>query len=168
MDFLVEFLEKGGAWVIKDPTLIAAKKDSPDVLLNPVISHLRGVSPSFWKRVGDTIEMCEELKSTNTQGGTFDYSLVPTLNPHIQDLEKKVHEVKCFVDAKHHELQSTHTIDLANQRSKFDHELNQAKNDHILAVTELEQRMDKKFKTVRNLALLYILLDLLINLLKGI
>jgi hypothetical protein len=55
MDYLVEFLESGGARVIKDPLLIAKKRDLPNVLLSPDISHLTGVSPSFWVREGDTI-----------------------------------------------------------------------------------------------------------------
>jgi len=55
MDFLVEFLESGGARIIKDPLLIDKKKHLPNVLLSPDISHLVGVSPSFWVREGDTI-----------------------------------------------------------------------------------------------------------------
>lgn len=55
MDFLVEFLETGGARIIKDPLLIEKKKGLPNVLLSPDISHLKGVSPSFWVREGNTI-----------------------------------------------------------------------------------------------------------------
>jgi hypothetical protein len=55
MDYLVEFVESGGARIIKDPLLIDRKKDSPNVLLNPDIRHLRGVSPSFWIKEGDSI-----------------------------------------------------------------------------------------------------------------
>lgn len=55
MDYLVEFLEQGGARIIKDPMLIDRKKDLPNVLLNPDVRHLRGVSPSFWVRKGNEI-----------------------------------------------------------------------------------------------------------------
>lgn len=55
MDFLVEFLETG-ARIIKDPLLIERKKDLPNVLLNPTISHLKGISPSFWIKNGNVIE----------------------------------------------------------------------------------------------------------------
>lgn len=55
MDYLVEFLESGGARIIKDPLLIERKKDSSNVLLNPDIRHLRGISPSFWIKEGETI-----------------------------------------------------------------------------------------------------------------
>jgi hypothetical protein len=54
MDYLVEFLEVG-ARVIKDPSLIEAKLNQDNVLLNPEIKHLAGISPSFWVREGDTI-----------------------------------------------------------------------------------------------------------------
>lgn len=54
MDYLVEFLEVG-ARVIKDPLLIEKKKDLPNVLLNPDLSHLRGVSPSFWVKDGAVV-----------------------------------------------------------------------------------------------------------------
>ena len=53
MDYLVEFLDQGGARIIKDPLLIERKKDSTNVLINPDIRHLRGVSPSFWIRESD-------------------------------------------------------------------------------------------------------------------
>lgn len=48
MDYIVEFLETGGARVIKDPVIIEKKKDAPNVLLNPELRHLQGISPSFW------------------------------------------------------------------------------------------------------------------------
>lgn len=54
MDYLVEFLDIG-ARIIKDPSLIEAKKGQENVLLNPDISHLKGVSPSFWVKDGETI-----------------------------------------------------------------------------------------------------------------
>lgn len=54
MDYLVEFLESG-ARIIKDPLLVQKKKDLPNVLLNPDLTHLKGVSPSFWVQEGDTI-----------------------------------------------------------------------------------------------------------------
>lgn len=54
MDYLVEFLESG-ARIIKDPLLIEKKKGLPNVLLNPDLTHLKGVSPSFWVKEGSTI-----------------------------------------------------------------------------------------------------------------
>lgn len=54
MDYLVEFLESG-ARIIKDPLLIEKKKGLPNVVFNPDLTHLKGVSPSFWVKEGDTI-----------------------------------------------------------------------------------------------------------------
>lgn len=54
MDFLVEFLDVG-AKIIKDPTIIEAKKNNDNVILNPDISHLIGISPSFWVKDGDKV-----------------------------------------------------------------------------------------------------------------
>lgn len=54
MDYLVEFLEEG-ARLIKDPVLIEKKKNLPNILLNPNIKHLKGISPSFWYREGDRV-----------------------------------------------------------------------------------------------------------------
>lgn len=54
MDFLVEFSEHG-ARIIKDPSLIESKKSQPNVLINPEISHLAGISPSFWVKDGDKV-----------------------------------------------------------------------------------------------------------------
>jgi hypothetical protein len=56
MDYLVEFLDTG-ARVIKDPHLVDKKRHLPNVLLNPKISHLRGISPSFWMRDGEGISV---------------------------------------------------------------------------------------------------------------
>jgi hypothetical protein len=56
MDFLVEFLESGGARIIKDALLVEKKKNFPNVLLNPDISHLKGISPSFWIKDGSVID----------------------------------------------------------------------------------------------------------------
>lgn len=46
-DFLVEFTENG-AIVHKDPSIIASKKDLPFCFLNPNLSKISGISPSYW------------------------------------------------------------------------------------------------------------------------
>lgn len=75
MDYLVEFLDIG-ARVIKDPSLIEAKKGQENVLLNPEIAHLKGVSPSFWVREGDTITHMgvEESKEMVFGANSFTHS----------------------------------------------------------------------------------------------
>lgn len=75
MDYLVEFLDIG-ARVIKDPSLIEAKKGQANVLLNPDISHLKGVSPSFWVRNGETITHMglEESKEMIFGANSFTHS----------------------------------------------------------------------------------------------
>lgn len=55
MDYLVEFLESGGARIIKDPLLISKKQGLPNTMLNPPIDHLKGISPSFWIQDGEVI-----------------------------------------------------------------------------------------------------------------
>lgn len=98
MDYLVEFFDIG-ARVIKDPSLIEAKKGQGNVLLNPDISHLRGISPSFWVRDGDKIghigieESKEAVFSGKAFAPSFDAVVMPepiTLN--LIKLEKMVHE----------------------------------------------------------------------------
>jgi hypothetical protein len=56
MDYLVEFIDSG-ARVIKDPNLVEKKRNLPNVLVNPKISHLRGISPSFWIKDGEGISV---------------------------------------------------------------------------------------------------------------
>ncbi len=46
MDYLVEFLDIG-ARVIKDPVMIESKMGQDNVLLNPEIRPLTGISPSY-------------------------------------------------------------------------------------------------------------------------
>ena len=62
MDFLVEFLDIG-AKLIKDPKTIEEKKGQSNVLLNPDIKHLKGISPSFWVKDGDKIGYQNSSKS---------------------------------------------------------------------------------------------------------
>ena len=75
MDYLVEFLDIG-ARVIKDPSLIEAKKGQANVSLNPEIAHLKGVSPSFWVRDGETITHMglEESKEMIFGANSFTHS----------------------------------------------------------------------------------------------
>jgi hypothetical protein len=46
-DILVEFTEKG-AVIHKDPLIISAKKSLPHCFLNPDLSKVSGISPSYW------------------------------------------------------------------------------------------------------------------------
>lgn len=46
-DILVEFTDYG-AVVHKDPAVIELKKDMPDCFLNPDLSAISGISPSYW------------------------------------------------------------------------------------------------------------------------
>jgi rRNA maturation protein Rpf1 len=55
MPYLVEFTDKG-ARVIKDLSQIEEKKGQPNTLLDPDLSHVRNISPSFWVKVGELVE----------------------------------------------------------------------------------------------------------------
>lgn len=46
-DILVEFTEKG-AIIHKDPLVISEKKSLPFCFLNPDLSEVNGISPSYW------------------------------------------------------------------------------------------------------------------------
>ena len=59
-NILVEFKDNGTVRIHKDEQIIADKKDQLNVLLNPNVSHLVGISPSFWKRVGNAVEKMTE------------------------------------------------------------------------------------------------------------
>jgi hypothetical protein len=54
-DILVEFNNNVGARIHRDPAIIQLKKHQDNVLLNPDIEHLKGISPSFWKKEGNNI-----------------------------------------------------------------------------------------------------------------
>lgn len=51
-DFAVVLLEDN-ARIIKDPALIDTLSDKGNVLINPVLGHLSGCPPHFWKKSAD-------------------------------------------------------------------------------------------------------------------
>ena len=61
MRYLVEF-EQHGARIIKDPIEMESKKGLDNVLLDPDLTHLRGVSPSFWIKRGNEITIASEVE----------------------------------------------------------------------------------------------------------
>lgn len=88
MDYLVEFSDIG-ARIIKDPNLIEQKLNQENVLLNPDISHLVGISPSFWVKENDKVghigiqESKEAVFSGKAFAPSFDTMMMPepiTLN----------------------------------------------------------------------------------------
>lgn len=60
-DFLVIFLESGGARVEKHPEYIKLHKNDSNVLLNPELPE--GISPSKWIKIGDSIGILDDHQS---------------------------------------------------------------------------------------------------------
>lgn len=94
-DILVEFTEYG-AIIHKDPAKIEEKKDSPNCFVNPDLSKVYGVSPTFWSlNEYSKIIKCseEEMQRRNT----YHRTVVTTENPkvekvNIEDLRQEFDE----------------------------------------------------------------------------
>jgi len=157
MDFLVEFLESG-ARIIKDPLLISKKKHLPNVLLSPDISHLKGVSPSFWVREGDTIgtHTPQEIKKKVFESLNEDHSFSSSTDAPFSSDSKFIVKLK-EIDAKRendlHNLMKAMTYDrklLTTKIDEIDHKFTQI-------VSALDQQLIKKQKQLKILSLMYII-----------
>jgi hypothetical protein len=140
MDYLVEFLDIG-ARVIKDPVMIESKMGQDNVLLNPEIRHLTGISPSFWVRDGEKIvHLSAEESHEAVFGGkafapSFDNTAMmpePIANNMVK-LEKKVLAFEATIldiDAKRissmvglHDKMSAHMDTTVKSLADFDEKL---------------------------------------------
>ena len=163
MDYLVEFLESG-ARIIKDPLLIEKKKDLPNVMLNPDVSHLKGVSPSFWVKEGDTIGtlhpqeslkmVMDSLEEKHSFDGPSDAPLSST-SKFVTKLEE--------IDAKRE--QDMHNLLKALKHSEKDMLRNVGEIDdkYAMIIQDLEYQVQKNHRQLRQLSFLYILVMILLK-----
>jgi len=163
MDYLVEFLESG-ARIIKDPLLVQKKKDLPNVILNPDLSHLKGVSPSFWVKEGDTIGTLhtnESMKQVmDSLSEVHPYS-TPQDAPFSVDSKfiKKLEEI----DAKREN--DMHNVLRAMSHDKKDMigNLWELEEKFLLIIQDVEHDIKKKHRQLKMLSFLYILLMILLK-----
>lgn len=94
-DILVEFNDYG-AIIHKNPTVIEAKKDSPNCFLNPDLSKVYGISPAYWTlNEYSKIIKCseEEMQKRNTYHKTIVTSEAPKVEKvNIEDLRQEFDE----------------------------------------------------------------------------
>jgi hypothetical protein len=97
-DILVEFHDYG-AIIYKDPATIEIKKDLPNCFVNPDLSKVYGVSPSYWTlNEYNKIIKCseEEMQRRNTYHTTLVVSSNNTQKAvekvHIEDLREEFKE----------------------------------------------------------------------------
>ena len=118
MSFLVEF-NPHGARIIKDPVEIEAKKCQDNVLLNPDLSHLRGISPSFWVKKGSCIEIASDLERE---------SILDANSERVKEIEQVnaakfrdriFTEYKAVMKEDHDALQQKLISDLENFKKEF-------------------------------------------------
>ena len=166
MDYLVEFLESGGARIIKDPLLVEKKKDLPNVLLSPDISHLRGVSPSFWVKEGDTIgtkrpdETLKEVVQSLSEVHPFS---TPEDAPFSSDSKfiKKLEEIDAKREKDLHNVLRAMTHD----KKELLAEITDLDGKYSLIIQDLEYQIKKKEDKVKKLFFIYILVMILLKLL---
>lgn len=90
---VVYFLERGGAKVLVNPSPIEAYEMMENVLINPDLGRVRGVSPEHWKRDGDTVvpmDLEEKIELDTTQEvDTSVAAHIEALNNVIKDIQDK-------------------------------------------------------------------------------
>jgi hypothetical protein len=163
MDYLVEFLESG-ARIIKDPLLVQKKKDLPNVIMNPDLSHLKGVSPSFWVKEGDTIGTLhpnESMKQIiDSLSEVHPYS-TPQDAPFSADSKfiKKLEEI----DAKRET--DMHNVLRAMSHDKKDMigNLWELEEKFLMIIQDVEYNIKKKHQQLKMLSFFYILLMILLK-----
>jgi hypothetical protein len=166
MDFLVEFLESGGARIIKDPLLVEKKKDLPNVLLSPDISHLRGISPSFWIREENTIgskrpdESLKEIVKSLSEVHPFSS---PQDAPFSSD-SKFIEKLEEF-DAKREKDLHNVLRAITHDKKELLAEISDLDGKYHLIIQDIEYQIKKKEDKVKKLFFIYILVMILLKLL---
>lgn len=162
MDFLVEFSESGGARVIKDPVLVEKKRDQANVLVNPDLSHLKGISPSFWIRNNDQIEaISPELahkmvfESEDEKGSLTPQKLV--------SFEAKLKEVKTEIDAKRDEDMHNLLRALKHQKVEMGAEISDLRAELKPMIEEAISDLKNRQRKIELLSFLYLIAMILIK-----
>lgn len=104
-NILVEFTE-AGAIIHKNPDIIALKMNAPNCVLNPDMSRVSGVSPTFWKLdVFKNIVKCSDEEIQTRLALHKDKQSTPSVNvinmnllqDVRQEFNKKLHSYKIAI-----------------------------------------------------------------------
>jgi hypothetical protein len=163
MDFLVEFLESG-ARIIKDPILVEKKKDSPNVILNPDLSHLKGISPSFWVKEGNTIgtlhpnESLKQVMDSLSENHPFDLPGEAVFSSDSKFI-RKIEEI----DAKRE--QDLHNVlkAMAHDKKDLQSDITELDDRFLTIIQNLEYQIKKKEAKAKKLFFIYILIMILVK-----
>jgi hypothetical protein len=163
MDFLVEFLESG-ARIIKDPILVEKKKDSPNVILNPDLSHLKGISPSFWVKEGNTIgtlhpnESLKQVMDSLSETHPFDLPGEAAFSGDSKFIQK-IEEI----DAKRE--QDLHNVlkAMAHDKKDLQSDITELDDRFLMIIQDLEYQIKKKEAKAKKLFFIYILIMILVK-----
>lgn len=145
MDFLVEFLDIG-ARLIKDPKMIEEKKGQDNVLLNPDIGHLKGISPSFWVKDGNSIAHQDSAKSKEiafnmsfTRKEVDATVFVPEqISQNMIRLEKLIEDKSEKVDEQFNKIDAQHIEDIKTLHDK----MGQQKEIYSAILDEFEEKLN--------------------------
>lgn len=146
MEYLVEFLVSG-ARIIKDPDIIAKKKNEPNTLLNPDLKHLRGVSPSFWVKKGDMIETLTTgeavaaVEKHSIQKNTSQFLTGQT--PFQEDLSLKATDITEQLSAQLEELRAL-SDKLASDQLKNNNSINASISNMVISRREFEIGLNRR------------------------
>lgn len=162
MDILVEFSGDVGARIIKDPRIIAQKIGSENVLLNPDMKHLQGISPSFWVKNGDLIEAVSPeaahklVFEAEIQDG--DYS------PQAQiTVEAKLQKMKQEIDAKRDEDIHNVLKTLKLHKSELEVEMKDLEARIDASIAPILNELKTRQRKIELLSFLYLIAMILIK-----
>ena len=162
MDILVEFTGEVGARIIKDPRVIAQKMNGNNVLLNPDIKHLAGISPSFWVKNGDQIdaispELAHKMvfESEDEKGSLTPQKLV--------SFEAKLKEVKAEIDAKRDEDIHNMLKALKHQKLEMGADISDLRAELKPMIEEAISDLKNRQRKIELLSFLYLIAMILIK-----
>lgn len=162
MDFLVEFTGEVGARIIKDPNIFQKKKDQDNVLINPDIGHLKGISPSFWVRKEHLIDSLSPedaykivFESENEKGVITPERLI--------SFDKKFNELKMHFDAKRDEDIHNMLKALKHQKTQVDVEIGDLRAELKPMIEEAISDLKNRQRKIELLSFLYLIAMILIK-----
>jgi len=162
MDILVEFTVEVGSRIIKDPRIISLKMGNDNVLFNPDVKHLQGVSPSFWVRNGDQVdaispELAHKMvfESEDEKGSLTPQKLV--------SFEAKLKEVKADIDAKRDEDIHNLLRALKHQKTQVDVEIGDLRAEFKPLIEEAISDLKNRQRKIELLSFLYLIAMILIK-----
>lgn len=162
MDFLVEFTGEIGARIIKDPNIFQKKKDQDNVLINPDIGHLKGISPSFWVKKEHLIDSVSPedaykivFESENEKGSITPERLI--------SFDKKFNEIKAEIDAKRDEDIHNVLRALKHQKIEIGVEIADLRQELKPMIEEAISDLKNRQRKIELLSFLYLIAMILIK-----